>query len=166
MRISYTFLILILISSCVEVGFKLPMPPKGKALSSVPLEIIKFYSELDSISRDSNKLTIDDFLDGKIDDKLPENSVLKYWRGNYFLNQQEDSLWNIIMISPSGRSSFEIYHLDGGNEKTLELLKNITSVEEITDDKGELELIIIDPTFKEFKKIIKSGAYEKVDIYN
>ena len=120
---------------------------------------------MDSLSGESNTLSINDFFEEGINDSLSKSAILKLWKGNYFLNQKGDSLWKIVMISPTSKSTFEVYHLDGGNENTVSLLDGITTVEKILDDKGELELIIIDPTLKEFKKIIKSGAFEKVDIH-
>lgn len=166
MRLSKFLFVLLFLSSCVEVGFKHPMPTKGKELTSIPIEIIKYYTEMDSISGESSKLSVTDIFEEGINDSLPENYLLKLWKGNYFLNQKEDSLWTIVMIRPTSKSTFDIYHLDGGNEKTIKLLKGITDVEEIMDEKGELELVILDPTLKEFKKITKSGAFEKVDIFN
>lgn len=163
-----SLLLLVVLSSCVEVGFKHPMPSKGKTLETIPPKIIAYYTEQGSDSGENggNKLNIND-LNSDIDVNAPlsDNTILKLWKGNYFLNQKEDSLWHIIMVKPGPNNSFEAYQLDGGNEETLAKLKRITKVKEIRSDDGELDLVILDPTFQEFKKIVKSGAFERIDVF-
>lgn len=160
-------LILLFLSSCVEVGFRNPQPLKGRVLKEIPDEIIAFYTEQDKDSSDNDsgfKLTD---LGANLDEigTLSENTIMKYWKGRYFLNQKEDSLWYIIMIVPAKNGAYETFKMDGSNEKTVNLLKDITHVDEIYSKEGELELVIIDPDKSEFKKIMKSGAFEKIDIF-
>lgn len=163
MSLSKTLLFLILLSSCVEVGFKHPQPTKAHNLNEIPKEMIDFYSnqKSDSSSNGIHELyNSDDF-----DASLSETTILKKWKGKYFLNQKEDGLWHVFMIVPLSDNRYETYQLDGGNEQTVVLLKNITEVEEIFSDDGELESLILDPTNREFKKIIKSGAFEIIEIF-
>ncbi len=156
-------LLLLLLSSCVEVGFKHPQPSKGKSLSEVPKEIIDFYSDIKSDSTSGNIKDLynaDDF-----DKSLSETTILKKWKGKYFLNEKEDSLWHIIMIVPVANNKFDTYRLDGDDEQTQKKLNRITEVEEIRSEDGELEHLILDPTNREFNKIVKSGAFTIIDIF-
>lgn len=163
-----TFTILLLLSGCVEVGFRSPQPVKGKELDRIPSEIIQFYTEQtkDSISKKSSQFDVsylgDEF---NKDGVLSEKTILKHWKGRYFLNQKKDSLWYIVMIVPVGKNNYEAYKMDGGNEKTVKILRSITKVDEVYSEKGKLELVIIDPSKSEFKRIMKSDAFEKIDIF-
>jgi len=152
-----------LLPACVEVGFKQPQPQKGIMLETIPKEIIAYYSNNNDTTKDNNLFKEADI---NVDSALSENAILKKWKGNYFYNQKKDSLWYVIMIKPSSDKSFDAYQLDGGKQETLSILKGITTVEEIRSKEGEIELLIIDPSPSEFKRIIKSNAFEKVDIYN
>lgn len=157
-------LLLASLQSCVEVGFKNPQPKKGEVLERIPPEMVAFYTEQ---SKDSDEgFSLAD-LGGNLDKtgKLSNNSILKHWKGRYFFNQKKDSLWFIIMIVPEKEKTYSTYKMDGGNEKTVATLKQITEVEEIFSETGELELVIIDPSTSEFKKILKSEAFEKIDIF-
>jgi hypothetical protein len=168
MNVLKGLIFLLILSSCVEVGFRQPLPTNGKLLTEIPQEILDFYrdNKSDSTKNDSNGLKINDYYnDQSFENSLSENTILKKWKGKYFLNQKEDSLWHIIMIVPKAKSKFETYRLDGGNEKTINLLKKITKVKEIYDDEGELELLILDPSKKQFNKIVKSGAFEIIEIF-
>lgn len=158
-------LFLVLLQSCVEVGFRNPQPQKGKELDKIPSEIIAFYTEQGKDS-DEDGFSLAD-LGGEIDEtgELSNNSVLKYWKGRYFFNQKKDSLWFIIMIVPEEDKTYSTFKMDGGNEKTVATLKQITDVREIYSESGELELVIIDPSPSQFKKIVKSNAFEKIDIF-
>lgn len=156
------------LASCVEVGFKNPQPSKGTSLTEIPEEMIAFYSgsKSDSTTENKNGLSINDYYDkDDLDKSLSESTILKKWKGNYFLNQQEENLWHIIMIKPIANGNFETYNLDGSNEKTIALLKEITDVKEVFDEDGELDSIVLDPSLKEFKKIVKSGAFEIIEIF-
>ncbi len=161
-------IILLILSSCIEVEFKQPMPPgKGITLEKLPEEIISYFMSLDRDSTGNSKLDISEFnSDFDWQDPLPEDILLKKWKGSYFLNQKEGERWQLIMIKDGSNKSFEVYHLDGSNSATVEKLKSITKVEEVFSDDGDLERIILDPSLKEFKKIIKSGAFEQIDLFD
>ena len=163
MTLSKTLIILVLLSSCVEVGFKNPQPLKARNLEEIPKEMLDFYTNQKKDSTE-NSITdlysVDDF-----DATLSETTILKKWKGNYFLNQKENDLWHVFMIVPSSNNMYETYQLDGGNEKTVSLLKKITEVEEVFSDDGELKSLILDPSHREFKKIVKSGAFEMIEIF-
>jgi len=150
-----------LLPACVEVGFKNPQPQKGKMMESIPKELIAFYTGNTDSTKGKNLLKEADI---NIDSALSQNAVLKQWKGNYFYNQKKDSLWYVIMIKPSTGNTFDTYRLDGGNEKTQTILKSISKVEEVRSDEGELKVLIIDPSPSEFKKIMQSKAFEKIEI--
>lgn len=130
--------------------------------------MLAFYTgqKSDSNSINVNGLNIDDYFKSEdLEQSLSENTLLIKWKGKYFLNQKEDNLWHIIMIKPIANNKFNTYHIDGSNEQTVELLKGLTKVEEIYNDEGKLEGLIIDSSKKEFAKIVKSGAFEIIEIF-
>ncbi len=139
------------------------MPSKGKNLSEIPKEMIAFYSGKQS---DSSVVNINDFYNHEdLSKSLTENIILKKWKGNYFLNEKEDSIWRVIMIVPTARNKFKTYQLDGSDEQTVKKLKKITKVEEFFSDNGELKSLLLDPTPSEFNKIVKSGAFTLIEIF-
>jgi len=157
----------LILSSCVEVEFKQPMPPnKGTILDKLPEEISSYFMSIDKDSTGNSKLDISEFnSDFDWHDPLPEDIILKKWKGSYYLNQKEGERWQLLMVKDGLNQSFDVYHLDGSNSATVDKLKSITKVEEILSDNGDLEGIILDPSFKEFKRILNSGAFEKVDLF-
>ncbi len=166
MRYSKFLAILILLSSCVEVEFKHPMPTKGTTLKKVPEDIITFFKSLDENPTENSKLSISEFSDDfDMNKPLPADVVLKKWKGDYYLNQKEDSLWQIILIKQGKNKTFTIFHIDGSNQATIDKLKSITKVEEIFEKEGELDRVILDPSLKEFKKMLKSGCFVSVDLF-
>jgi len=158
---------LFLFSSCVEVEFKHPMPPKGKVLEIIPSEVIDYFTDLEKNSTSEDKIRDISNGDFDINAPLPEDVIFKEWKGDYYFNQKEDNgYWQIYIVKPSPNNSYEVYQLDGTNQTTINKLKSITKVEEVFSDDGDLDHIILDPSFKEFKKILKSGAFEKVDFFD
>jgi len=158
--------ILLLLSSCVEVEFKHPMPQKGTTLEKLPEDIKAYLISLDENSTKNSKLTVSEFNeDFDMNKPLPDDVILKKWKGNYYLNQKEDSLWQLIVIKPAKNKTFNITHIDGSNQEIIDKLKSITEVEEIFDADGDLDRIILDPSAKEFKKMLKSSVFVKVDLF-
>jgi len=159
---------LLILSSCIEVEFKQPMPPnKGTTLEKLPEEIISYFMSLDKVSTGNSKLDISEFnSDFDWNDPLPEEIIFKKWKGSYFLNQKEGERWQLLMVKDGSNKSFNVYHIDGSNSTTIDKLKSLTKVEEVFSDDGDLERVILDPSLKEFKKIIKSGAFEQIDLFD
>ncbi len=158
---------LFLFSSCVEVEFKHPMPPKGKVLEAIPSEVINYFTMLEKNSTSGDEIR--DIVGGDFDMNapLPEDVVFKKWKGNYYFNQKgENDNWQVYIVKPSPNNSYEVYQLDGSNQATINKLKSITKVEEVFSDNGDLDRIVLDPSFKEFKKMLKSDAFEKMDLFD
>ncbi len=166
-QIKVIIIAFLLLSSCVEVEFKHPMPPKGKVLKAIPSEVIDYYTALEKKLTSEDKvrdIREDDF---DINAPLPENVVFKEWKSDYYFNQKgENGNWQIYIVKSAPNNSYEVYQLDGTNQTTIDKLKAITKVKEVFSDDGDLDRIIINPSFKEFKKILKSGAFEKVDFFD
>ena len=164
----FKFLVVFLsFTSCVEVEFKRPMPPnKGTEMKKLPEDIITYFKSLDKDSTGNSKLDISEFSsDFDWHEPLLEDIILKKWKGSYFLNQKEGERWQLLMVKDGPNKSFNVYHLDGSNNATVDKLKSITKVEEVLSNDGDLERIILDPSLKESKKILNSGAFEKVDLF-
>ena len=160
------FFVFLAFTSCVEVEFKSPMPSKGEKLDKLPEDLISYFMSLDKDSAGNSKLNLDEInSDFDWNEPLPEDVILKKWKHKYFLNQKGDNYWQIIMIKPEANKSFGVYHLDGNEPKVIDELISITKVEEFFDKDGDLDRVVLDPSLKEFKKIIKSNAFEKIELF-
>jgi len=158
--------VFIAFTSCVEVEFKSPMPSKGSKLDKLPEDLISYFMSLDKDSAGNNKLNLNELnSDFDWNEPLPEDVILKKWKHKYFLNQKGDNFWQIIMIKPEPNNSFGVYQLDGNEPRVIAELKSITKVEEFFNEDGDLDRVVLDPSLKEFKKIIKSNAFEKIDLF-
>lgn len=93
--------------------------------------------------------------------QLSENQQLKYYKGHYFLNFREpDNLWKIKTLSFDKEGILTIKRIYGGDE-AIEKIKNMTAVEEIKNDEGELLNYKLRPTKKELKELMKSNLFKE-----
>jgi hypothetical protein len=170
------FLISTLLTACISVEFKKPQPQKGKKLTEFPKELIGTYLNSDNdtitIARayfKATSLTIELNNNSKPAEKidLSENIFLKKMDKTYILNMKDDknkSNWSVIIINKS-TNGLVIDTFNADDKDFLTNLKTITDVEEVRDEEGKLKKIILDPTEKEFKKILATPSlFEKSDL--
>ena len=169
--LSYTFL-----TACISVEFKNPQPKKGKKLTEFPSDLIGTYlnSDNDTITIANNyfkaaSLTIESNNNSKPSDtiNLSENTFLKRIDKTYLLNMKdlkENNNWIIIVINKS-TNGLMIDTFNADDKDFLNNLKTITKTEEVRDEEGKLKKIILDPTEKEFKKILATPSlFEKSEL--
>lgn len=165
MKSYYYLLVFVLLAiSCTDVRFKQPMPVKGEELELIPDDLITFI-----VSQDSASLKEDlPDLDANIKKRtIPDNMVIKKWKGSYFINSKMDSLWILVVMKPvKGTTDFKTYQLMGNNEETQARLKKITQVREHFNTNGKLEYLELNPTQKEFKAILKADLFEYIELFD
>ena len=93
--------------------------------------------------------------------RLSDNQVLRYFKGLYFLNFREsDNLWTVKTLTLDKEGILTINRIYGGEEE-IQKIKDITTVEEITDDEGKVVDYKVRPTKKELKEIMKSDLFKE-----
>lgn len=163
MKKYYILLLAIITVACTDVRFKEPMPLKGEQLTLMPDDLVDFIKSMDP-EKFEKIPDIDKDLEMR---KVPDDMVLKKWKGAYFLNYKVDSLWVILLLKQQKEGKdFLTYQLMGKNKETVAMLKEITDVKEHYSETGKLEYIELNPTQKEFKKIYKSNLFEYIQLFD
>lgn len=170
------FLLPSFLTACISVEFKKPQPQKGRSLTEFPKELIGTYlnSENDTITIADTyfkaaSITIETTDNPKASEiiSLSENVILKKMKNHFILNmkgEKGNSNWSVIIISKSNKG-IEFNTFNANEQEFLINLKTITKWEEIRDEDGKLKKIILDPSDKEFKKILDTPSlFEKSEI--
>jgi hypothetical protein len=167
------FLITSLLTACISVEFKDPQPKKGKPLNEYPEEFIGTYTspDLDTIIVGktyfiSNSLSLE--TDNKVKTtqkiELSDSVLLKKVGHTFILNMRSKENWSIVIFSKSS-NGLTIDTFNANDKEFLAKLKSITKTEEVRDTDGNLKKIILNPTEKEFKKIINTPSlFEKGEL--
>ncbi|RLD63817.1 MAG: hypothetical protein DRJ01_02795 [Bacteroidetes bacterium] len=168
----FSVVLLTIITSCTTVAFETPQPKNSDELSEFPQELIGIY-----IDKDSDTLTIkkNSFKYGNkkttafhMEEKLtPNKIILKKCEDSFVINLRDTSsnIWNVFIFKKN-KKNILVYYIDLGKDNKEEIinnLKDITTAKEIKNKKGEIEKYIINPTKKEFKLLIDSKIFSKVN---
>lgn len=98
---------------------------------------------------------------------LSDNQVLRYYKGYYFLNTLEkDDFWTVRMMGyDKGVLSFKRF---AGTDGEIAMLSELTAIDTIRNDEGDIVNYSIHPTIREFKEILKvahigdDGTFRKI----
>lgn len=171
MRQILTLLIgILLISSCSEVRFSQPQPLNGKEVEKFPNEFIGKYlgSEGDTLVVTANCFH---FADDEVK-KLCSDRVMLKRKGDLHIisckevlmagERMERKGWEVLPFELID-DSLIVYFLNTTNEEnstsTISSLENILEVEKIFNAEGKIEYYYIDPSIKEFEKILSSQCF-------
>lgn len=92
---------------------------------------------------------------------ISPDQVLRYYKGLYFLNYKKpDNFWNVKVVSLNRKGILQINKVYGGQQQ-IEGLKQITEVDDILDESGNVVAHKIHPTRRELKDILKSDAFRE-----
>ncbi len=93
--------------------------------------------------------------------ELGDNQLLRYFKGMYFLNFKEsENLWSVKTLTFDKEGILSINRIYGG-EQEIQRIKEMTTVEEITDKQGKVVDYKVKPTKKELKEILNSDLFKE-----
>ena len=93
--------------------------------------------------------------------KVSDDQVLRYFKRLYFLNFREsENLWTVNTLTLDKEGVLTINRIYGGEEE-IQKVKDMTTVEEITDEEGKVVDYKVRPTKKELKEILKSDLFKE-----
>lgn len=169
--------------SCNAFLFKNPQPQRGKALKAIPDELIGTYLENqneENIINIKGPLTITrnsfcwEMSDSVNDDEemvgilSPDKMVLKKLNEYYVMSlkvenpadQDQDSVWDVYLVKYHDKQLF-LYNMDNAevHSQKVDSVKNITPV---TQGEGRITHYFLDPSMREFKKLIADSLFVKV----
>lgn len=171
MRQIFTLLIsIILISSCSEVRFSQPQPQNGREIDEFPKMFVGRYlgSEGDTLIVTPHCFH---FADDEIKKLCSDRVVLKK-KGKLHIvscrevlmagEQMQRKGWEVLPFELVKDTLF-VYFLNTTNEDnskvTITALEGILDVEEVFNVDGDLEYYYIDPSIKEFERILNSECF-------
>lgn len=171
---------LMTLSSCHDFYFKNPQPLHGKELKQIPNELIGTYMEKDKDSNANKEPLIithnsynlkssDPSLNMNISGTLASGKVvLKRLDDHYVLSQKvenpikssRDSVWEVYILEYRN-DLLTVYNLASEERQPkIDSVKQITSVKE--QKEGNEKYYLINPSNKQFKKLLINNLYEKV----
>ena len=174
MRTIYIIAIALLVVACDPVLFEEPQPRKVKTISEIPEAMHGVYYANDGDSLIIGEKFIVYILDAIIDRKpvyLSDSTILKYYKGRYFLNLwydvDDEHYWDLYLIDFVEDSNIlNVYTMDPGDIVKLAKLQEITSkVRDLEDDEGD-EYYLFAPKKKHYKKIIADSVFTKMISFN
>ncbi|MCK5823629.1 MAG: hypothetical protein KAG95_06470 [Bacteroidales bacterium] len=165
-----TVVVLAITTSCTTVEFETPQPKKGDELSEFPKNLLGIYID---DSNDTLNILKNSFNYGNeksttfhmAETLTPNKIILKKHEDYFVMNIRDSSVWDVIVFKQN-KKNILVYYIDLGKENKKEIinkLKKITTAKEIKNDKGEIEKYIVNPTIKEFKLMIDSKIFSKVN---
>jgi len=95
---------------------------------------------------------------------ISDKGILRKFKGNYFMNfKQEEDQWMVYKLKFSKDGTATACGISKDDE--LDQIKEIMTVEEIKNDKGESAKFIIKPEKGDFKKLLENGHFRECTNY-
>jgi hypothetical protein len=93
--------------------------------------------------------------------QVSDDQVLRYFKGRYFLNYKDsDNLWTVKTLTLDNEGVLAVNRIYGGQEE-IQKIKEMTIVEEFTDEEGKVVKHKVRPTKNELEEIIKSDLFKE-----
>ncbi|HHH53102.1 MAG TPA: hypothetical protein ENK91_05545 [Bacteroidetes bacterium] len=179
----FYFFLLLFFASCSPVLFETIDFVKDNTLEFIPIELRGKY-----ISSDGDYLTLSDrILDMGYDSINGKRQMDTLKRGSfeiakfedyYLLCKKDDGFWSIVPLLLN-RNKLNVYYIDEDEyaENNLKDIKDenkkkeiffsrlnkITPVKKIYKESGKIDYYLINPTKKQFKKLLYKGFFSKID---
>jgi len=97
--------------------------------------------------------------------QVNEAELLRNFKGYCFLNYNgPNGLWKVKLLTLQKRGKLVIRELDAGKDD-IEKLETVTIVDEIKNEEGETVDFTINPSKRQLKKILSSGAFGNEHVY-
>jgi len=152
-------------NSCVQIEFKNPQPKGVAAMESFPDKMVGKYLMYDKdtlhVFKNGLKLHRDSLGASQIF-SISKNLVVKDWNHRLFINISDSmqTYWSLYMLYERHDSLFLSYFaIDSGDSLSYQNLKKICQVEAIYNSEQVLDLVRIDPSKKQLKKILNKVKF-------
>lgn len=149
-----------LLSSCEELAFRQPMPHQVADLKQFPAECVgTFISESDVTD------TLIIYPDSVAGDRFMINSdnVIRPFGKYYIVNQRKRDRWTVAAIRPVSRKAFDIYWFNMEGDKNKNAISKITKTAMVQDPETGKDYMLVDPSTREFRRMLKSKAFQRRD---
>ena len=147
--------VLFLTSCSADVVFEEPMPRQLKLRKNIPSI---FHGTWEDENQELWTVTSDGILK---DDELIKNSGDTQIRTdeNYlFLNFRNDEGWELL-VSELDENTVNVYTIDIDDDELIKKLDRLTNLEIAYDDSGKRSKIKLNPSNREFRKMIKRKLF-------
>ncbi|GEM_PF-3083585 len=155
-------------SSCIQVEFKNPQPEGIAAMESFPDKLVGTYLMYDKdtvhVFKGGLKLNRDSLGTWQIF-SISKNLVVKDWNHRLFINiaDSTQTSWILYILDERHDSLFlSSVALNSSDSISYQNLKKICEVEAIYNSEQVLDLVRIDPSQKQLKKILKKVKFIKL----
>ncbi|MBI1184697.1 hypothetical protein GC194_10520 [bacterium] len=167
--IVFSLLTIFLLVSCEETLYKEPQPGGVKEQKSFPEKIRGTY-----ITGDGDTIVIEEkqvvelkktMISKNSPYVLGDSIKLKKYKHYLFVSYLADNnYWSTILIDYKQKGYLHLYQIDPKSTK-IKALKNITKVEEFKDESGKTDFLLLNPSKREWKKIIKEEIPQIIETY-
>jgi hypothetical protein len=158
--------ILLIFFSCKEISFKEPQPRGKKSLQQVPAKLYGVYllSDENETSKDTLVVSAKGYLivSDQKQNFLGDSLVLKYHKGYYFLNINENPEWLLRVIKQEENGDLTYMSMDVEEASFNALVKKLSHDVKVDSlEVGGEKLYQIDPSPKQLMKLIRNGYFKK-----
>lgn len=163
----FTLTIATFLVSCTPVRFNQPQPEGVKSLTQFPDDLTGFYVDEDGDTLWVNSEGFEYGFGNPDSDCLKRalsspKMVLKNFRKSFVLSLKEEEQWDVFLIEPDGEGfDLRLIDISSREPEKLELLEEITKVEVVKNDQGEISYFLVRPTRHQFRRILKAGLFDE-----
>ncbi|MEJ2593810.1 MAG: hypothetical protein P8100_01460 [bacterium] len=165
LQTAFLLILILVTAACTEVKFRNIQPSNASILETFPDSLEGIY-----LNQDGDTLMISEKNISLVNrasecnpfyehDSLGQDILLTFFKGSYLLNIQEDSLWTLALIRHPNQKMLDVSLIDGEDLESLETLSQITLVDTIFSEDGEVIHFIIDPDSTILLEIIQHGLF-------
>lgn len=164
----------LVLTSCSAVKFEEPQPASAASIPEFPAKMLGTY-----ISEENDTLYIEKkhfkYLvkeeghgdEGSVEGELaPHSSVLKKVRNTYILNLKDEQGWDVFPFKIF-RNKMILYYeaMDTESEQLILNLQKTSNVQEIKTEDGKFDHYLINPSAKEFRKLLKKNLFSEKIVF-
>lgn len=155
----------IFLSACVKITYENAMPQQSRVLLAFTAEMQGKY-----VSAEDPESYIEifekKFATPDIQKEIGVDFELRPYQKYFVANLKDDDGWLVYLAEWESPEILTIYAIDAEDEESLKKLAMITEVQEFRGEDGELERIHIAPKDNEFKEMLDSGLFLKLDSFH
>lgn len=154
-----------LLASCSVVRFDVPQPNGVKNLDRIPDKLTGMFI---GTNNDTLMVNVGWFSfkstkgDMNVDLKLSDSTVLRQYKGYYFLSNQEADGWNVVAVEPKSGDRVTLLMLYVDNADRLARIQKIVKLREKKKSDGETDYYLANPTKEELIKLLEQGLFEEI----